>query len=75
MFHGKEEADSADAAAKAIFAGGGNSDDMLSTTIAAADLTDGKIGILTLVKCGLCPQMARLRRLVIRTVLQNGEVH
>ena len=56
LVHGKEEADKADAAAKAIFAGGGNSDDMPSTTIAAADLTDGKIGILTLlVKCGLCP--------------------
>ena len=69
LVHGKEEADKADAAAKAIFAGGGNSDDMPSTTIAAADLTDGKIGILTLlVKCGLCPSNGEARRLVT----QNG---
>ena len=65
----------ADAAAKAIFAGGGNSDDMPSTTIAAADLTDGKIGILTLlVKCGLCPSNGEARRLVTQNgIAVNGE--
>lgn len=75
LVHGKEEADKADAAAKAIFAGGGNSDDMPSTTIAAADLTDGKIGILTLlVKCGLCPSNGEARRLVTQNgVAVNGE--
>lgn len=75
LVHGKEEADKADAAAKAIFAGGGNSDDMPSTTIAAADLTDGKIGILTLlVKCGLCPSNGEARRLVTQNGLAvNGE--
>ena len=75
LVHGKEEADKADAAAKAIFAGGGNSDDMPSTTIAAADLTDGKIGILTLlVKCGLCPSNGEARRLVQQGgVSVNGE--
>lgn len=75
LVHGKEEADKADAAAKAIFAGGGNSDDMPSTTIAAADLTDGKIGILTLlVKCGLCPSNGEARRLVTQNGIEvNGE--
>lgn len=75
LVHGKEEADKADAAAKAIFAGGGNSDDMPITTIAAADLTDGKIGILTLlVKCGLCPSNGEARRLVTQNgVAVNGE--
>ena len=75
LVHGKEEADKADAAAKAIFAGGGNSDDMPSTTIATADLTDGKIGILTLlVKCGLCPSNGEARRLVTQNgITMNGE--
>ena len=75
LVHGKEEADKADAAAKAIFAGGGNSDDMPSTTIAAADLTDSKIGILTLlVKCGLCPSNGEARRLVTQNgIAVNGE--
>lgn len=75
LVHGKEEADKADAAAKAIFAGGENSDDMPSTTIAAADLTDGKIGILTLlVKCGLCPSNGEARRLVTQNgIAVNGE--
>ena len=75
LVHGKEEADKADAAAKAIFAGGGNSDDMPSTTIAATDLTDGKIGILTLlVKCGLCPSNGEARRLVTQNgIAVNGE--
>ena len=75
LVHGKEEADKADAAAKAIFAGGGNSDDMPSTTIATADLTDGKIGILTLlVKCGLCPSNGEARRLVTQNgIAVNGE--
>ena len=75
LVHGKEEADKADAAAKAIFAGGGNSDDMPSTTIEAADLTDGKIGILTLlVKCGLCPSNGEARRLVTQNgIAVNGE--
>ena len=75
LVHGKEEADTADAAAKAIFAGGGISDDMPSTTIATADLTDGKIGILTLlVKCGLCPSNGEARRLVTQNgITVNGE--
>ena len=65
LVHGKEEAEKQLAAAKAIFAGGGVSDDMPTTEITADDLTDGAIGILTLlVKAGLCPSNGEARRLV-----------
>jgi len=65
LVHGEEEAKKADDAAKAIFAKGGVSDDMPTTEIDAAELEDGKIGILTLlVKCGLCPSNGEARRLV-----------
>ena len=65
LVHGEAEAKKADDAAKAIFAKGGVSDDMPTTEIAAADLEDGKIGILTLlVKCGLCASNGDARRLV-----------
>ena len=65
LVHGEEEAKKADDAAKAIFAKGGVSDDMPTTEIDAAELEDGKMGILTLlVKCGLCPSNGEARRLV-----------
>ena len=69
LIHGEEEANKADAAAKAIFAGSGDSENMPSTQIAKEDTDEGKIGILTLlVKCGLCPSNGEARRLVT----QNG---
>ncbi len=65
LVHGEEEAEKADAAAKAIFSGGGKSDDMPTTELTDADLTDGKIGILTLlVKAGLAASNGEARRLV-----------
>ncbi len=65
LVHGEEEAKKQLDAAKAIFAGGGVSDDMPTTTLTADDLTDGTIGILTmLVKAGLCPSNGEARRLV-----------
>ena len=65
LVHGEEEAKKQLEAAKAIFAGGGVSDDMPTTTLTADDLTDGTIGILTmLVKAGLCPSNGEARRLV-----------
>ena len=76
LVHGEEEANKADAAAKAIFAGGGDSDDMPSTTLTADDVdADNKIGILTLlVKCGLCPSNGEARRLVTQNgIAVNGE--
>ncbi|MBQ7046921.1 MAG: tyrosine--tRNA ligase, partial [Oscillospiraceae bacterium] len=65
LVHGTEEADKADAAAKAIFSGGGKSDDMPTTELTAEDLTDGSIGVLTLlVKAGLAASNGEARRLV-----------
>lgn len=76
LVHGQEEADKADAAAKAIFAGGGDSADMPTTTLTADDVdADNKIGILTmLVKAGLCPSNGEARRLVTSNAVSvNGE--
>ncbi len=65
LVHGEDEANKADAAAKAIFSGVGNSKDMPTTELCSDDLTDGKIGILTLlVKTGLAASNGEGRRLV-----------
>ncbi len=75
LVHGKEEAEKASAAAKAVFGGGGNAEDMPTTTIAQADCDDGKIGVLTLcVKAGLASSNAEARRLVQQGGISiNGE--
>ncbi len=65
LVHGDEEAEKAQQAARALFAGAGNSADMPTTTLTAADLTDGAIGILSLmVKAGLAASNGEARRLV-----------
>ena len=65
MVHGEEEAVKAQAAAKALFTGGGDDADMPSTAIPEDKLTDGKIGILNLmVACGLASSNKEARRLV-----------
>ena len=65
LVHGEEEANKAQAAAKAIFSAGGVSDDMPTTELTAEDLTDGAIGVLSLmVKCGLAKSNGEARRLV-----------
>ena len=64
LVHGEEEANKADAAAKAVFSGG-NSADMPTTTLSGEDIPEGGIGILTLlVKCGLAASNGEGRRLV-----------
>ena len=64
MVHGENEAQKAEAAAKAVFAGGGVSENMPTTELSAADIGDG-IGVLDLmVKCGLVPSKGEGRRLV-----------
>ena len=64
LVHGEEEADKAQAAAKALFAGGSDAD-MPTTEITADKLTDGKIGILNLmVACKLAASNGEARRLV-----------
>nr|WP_297175957.1 tyrosine--tRNA ligase [uncultured Agathobaculum sp.] len=65
LVHGKEEADKAMEAAKNIFAGGGSSENMPTTTLTDADFADGQIGVLTLlVKCGLAASNGEARKLV-----------
>ena len=65
MVHGEEEAVKAQAAAKALFTGGGDNANMPSTAIPEDKLTDGKIGILNLmVACGLASSNKEARRLV-----------
>ncbi|WP_418542102.1 tyrosine--tRNA ligase, partial [Hominenteromicrobium sp.] len=54
MVHGAEEARKAQEAARALFGSGANSENMPTTEITAADLTDGAINILDLMqKAGL----------------------
>ena len=75
MVHGEEEAAKAQAAAKALFVGGGDDANMPTTEITADKLTDGKIGILNLmVACGLAPSNKQARQLVEQGgVLVNDE--
>ena len=65
MVHGTEEAEKAQASARALFGGGANAENMPTTEITAADLTDGAIHILDLMlKAGLIPSKGEGRRLV-----------
>ena len=64
LIHGTEEADKCLEAAKKLFGGAGNTDDMPTTEIPAAEL-EGGINILDLlVKTALCPSKSEARRLV-----------
>ena len=63
LVHGDEEAKKAEASAKALFGGSGANDNMPSTEISEADLTDGSIDIMTaLVKAELCASKSEARR-------------
>ena len=75
LVHGEEEAQKAQAAAKALFVGGGDDANMPTTEISADKLVDGKIGILNLmVTCGLAPSNKQARQLVEQGgVLVNDE--
>ena len=65
MVHSKEDADKALAAARALFVGGGDHENMPTTTPAASALTGGKMGPLRMmVKAGLAPSKGEARRLV-----------
>ena len=65
LVHGEEEAEKAQASAKALFVGGGDDANMPTTEITADKLADGKIGILNLmVACKLAGSNGEARRLV-----------
>ncbi len=75
LVHGKEEADRAKEAARAIFSAGGISDDMPTTELAESSLTEGSTDILTLlVATGLCTSKGDARRNVQQGGVEaNGE--
>ena len=65
LVHGEEEAKKAEEGAKALFAGGGNTDNMPTTVLAADDFREDAIDILTLlVKSGLSASRNEARRAV-----------
>ena len=65
LVHGKEEADKAQAAAKALFAGGADDSNMPTTEVEQSELEDGKITVLSLmIKAGMIKSNGEGRRLI-----------
>ncbi|MED9970249.1 MAG: tyrosine--tRNA ligase [Ruminococcus sp.] len=65
MIHGKEEAEKAQEAARALFGSKTDTANMPSTELSDGDFTDGEISILELLsKCGLIPSNKEGRRLI-----------
>ncbi len=65
LVHGKEEADKAQAAAKALFAGGADDSNMPTTEVEQSDLEDGKVTVLSLmIKAGMIKSNGEGRRLI-----------
>ncbi len=65
LVHGKEEAEKAQDAAKALFGGGGNKENMPTSTLQEKDFEDGQISAISLlVSCGLAPSRGEARRLI-----------
>ncbi len=74
LVHGREEADKAQTAARALFSGGGDDSDMPTTELSAADVpADGLNVIDLLLKCGLCPSKSEARRLITQGGLTVNE--
>ena len=65
MVHGEEEANKAQTAARALFAGGSDDSSMPTTKLTADQLTDGSIDVLSLLTaCGLISTRSEGRRLI-----------
>ncbi len=75
LVHGEEEANKAMEASKALFAGGGNLENMPTTQLSDDDFTDGNIDIMSiLVKAGMTASRSEARRAVEQGgVTVNGE--
>ena len=75
LVHGKEEADKAQASARALFSGEGDDSNMPSTKILIESLVDGKITISDLlVLTRLCASKGEAKRLIMQGgVSINGE--
>ena len=66
LVHGEEEAQKAQASAKALFVGGGENAEIPTTEITEDQLTDGKIGLLSLmVACKLASSNGDARKNVL----------
>lgn len=65
MVHGEEEAKKADEAAKALFGGGANTDNMPTTVLSDDDFTDGEISLIDMMlKAGIIKSRGEGRRLI-----------
>ena len=65
LVHSEEEADKADAAAKALFAGGADTSNMPTTVLTDDDFTDGSVSVLDMmVKAGIIKSKGEGRRLI-----------
>ena len=65
LVHNKEEADKADAAAKALFGGGADNANMPATVLTEEDFVDGSVSVLDLmVKAGIIKSKGEGRRLI-----------
>ena len=75
LVHGEEEAEKAQAAAKALFSAGGDSEHMPTAEISGEDFKDGVIDMITLVhQSGLCATRSEARRNIQQGgVSVNGE--
>ena len=72
LVHGKEEADKAQASARSLFSGAGDTDNMPSTEV---ELTEESISVVDLMMlCGLAASKGEIRRLIQQGgVTANGE--
>lgn len=74
IVHGEDEAEKARQAAKALFAGGGDSDNVPSTGISAKELGEGMAVLDLLIRTGLIPSKGEGRRLIQQGgIYINGE--
>ena len=73
MVHGEEEAQKAEAAAKALFVSGGASADMPTTALSPEEIGEGIAILELLVKCGLAPSKGEGRRLVQQGGILAGD--
>ena len=74
MVHGEDEAEKAQNAAKNIFGGAADTENMPSTELADADFTDGKIFVTDmLVKAKLAPSKGEAKRLIQQGGVMIGE--
>ncbi len=74
LVHGKDEADKAQASARALFSGAGDIEHMPTTILSDEDFTDGAIGILDLLLKGkMAPSRSEAKRLVMQGGVLIGD--